>query len=59
MNTHFDTRTARTARIAGSLVASALITFTGLHLIANYALPGNPQADSVKLATVAASAPVR
>lgn len=65
MNTRLDTRAPRTVRTAASIIASVLITFTGLNLIANYALPGNPPADAVKLATAAANpaatapAPVR
>jgi hypothetical protein len=40
-------------RIAVSIIDSVLITFTGLNLIANYALPGNPQAGAVQLAAAA------
>ena len=53
MNNELNIRAPRTVRIAGSIIASVLITFTGLNLIANYALPGNPQAGSIKLAAAA------
>jgi hypothetical protein len=55
MNT---TLTTRIARNAASILASALITFTGLHLIADYALPSAPAPAAVNLA-VAHTAPAR
>lgn len=47
MNTPLNTRIARRA---ASVAASLLITFTGVNLIANYALPEPSKADAVLLA---------
>lgn len=47
MNTSLKTRIARRT---ASILASLFITFTGLHLIAGYALPEPTPADTVVLA---------
>lgn len=51
--------TARIARTASSFAAAALVTFTGLHLIASYALPAQSQPGAVILAAAATSTPAR
>lgn len=53
MNTQLTTRIARTA---SSFAAAALITLTGLHLIASYALPAQSQPGAVILASAATTA---
>lgn len=52
MNTPLKTRIAR---IASSIVASVLITFTVVNLIANYALPDPASSGATDLAATAAS----
>jgi hypothetical protein len=56
MNTQLTTRIARTA---SSFAAAALITFTGLHLIASYALPAQSLPGPVILAAAATTTPAR
>lgn len=56
MNTQLTIGIARTA---SSFAAAALITFTGLHLIASYALPAQSQSSSVILAAAATTTPAR
>jgi hypothetical protein len=52
MNTQLTTRIARTA---SSIAAAALITLTGLHLIASYALPVQSLQGAVILAAADAT----
>ncbi len=52
MNTPLNTRIARRA---ASFAASLLITFTGLNVIANYALPEPSNAHTVLLAGASAT----
>lgn len=61
MNTALNTTssaklTARLARIAAPLLGSVLITFTGLQLIAGYALPQQAPAGMVLASAASASA---
>jgi hypothetical protein len=53
MNTTLNTRAALISRItrrAAALAASTLVTFTGLQLITNYAMPRQPAAETVTMA---------
>jgi hypothetical protein len=54
MNTSLRTRITRAA---AALTAAALMTFSGLGLIAHYALPGDSGAASVQLARASIPAP--
>lgn len=58
MNHPFNTPVARITTVAGSLIASAAVTFTVLSLIANYALPDPSQSGAITLAA-AKVAPAR
>jgi hypothetical protein len=54
MNTSPKTRIARRA---ASILASLIITFTGLHLIAGYALPEPTPADTAVMAGTTTAMP--
>lgn len=51
MNTTLNTALkTRIATASCAMLASVLITFTGLHMIAGYALPGQAQSGAVQMA---------
>jgi hypothetical protein len=58
MNTQFNTPAARITSVAGSIIASVVVTFGVLSLIANYALPDQSQSGAITLAA-AKVAPAR
>lgn len=58
MNTQLNTRTAPITRRLAAFAASTLVTFTGLQLITNYALPQQPAAEAVMLAAASTAATV-
>lgn len=56
MNTTLNTRAALISRItrrAAAITASTLVTFTGLQLITNCAMPRQPAAEAVTMTAAA------